>query len=101
MLSEGMGFQGVPVGYHTTLCYGRGPCEGSGDLRKWILGRGILQSYTEGDAPASNGVAEAGVKFIKRRARTLLDHAGIDKARWPDAVRTAALEQRAAKLGIP
>ena len=70
-------------------------------MRKWILGRGILQSYTEGDAPASNGVAEAGVKFINRRARTLLDNAGIDKAHWPDAVRTAALEQRAAKLGIP
>ena len=70
-------------------------------VRKWILGRGILQSYTEGDAPASNGVAEAGVKFIKRRARILLDNAGVDKAHWPDAVRTAAQEQRSTKLGIP
>ena len=70
-------------------------------VRRWILGRGILQSYTEGDAPASNGVAEAGVKFIKRRARILLDNAGVDKAHWPDAVRTAAQEQRSAKLGTP
>ena len=70
-------------------------------MRKWILSKGILQSTTEGDAPASNGVAEAGVKFIKRRARILLYGARVDRAYWPMAVSTAALEQRSAKLGIP
>ena len=41
------------------------------------------------------------VKFIKRRARILLDGARVDRAYWPMAVSTAALEQRSAKLGTP
>ena len=58
---------------------------------------GILQSTTKGDGP---GVAEAGVKFIKRRARILLEAATVDRAYWPMAVSTAALEQRSAKLEV-
>ena len=67
-------------------------------VRRWILQKGILQSTTEGDAPASNGVAEGGFKFIKRRARILLEAAKVDRAYWPMAVTTAALEQRSVKL---
>ena len=49
-------------------------------MRKWILDKGILQSTTE-NAPASNGVAEAGAKFFKKRARILLDSAGLVTSR--------------------
>ena len=90
------------LGFPVTRIHGDRAGELRGkQVRRWILQKGILQSTTEGDAPASNGVAEAGVKYIKRRARILLEAGKVDRAYWPMAVSTAALEQRSEKLNVP
>ena len=69
-------------------------------VRKWILSQGMLPTTSTGSEPAENGVAEAGVRFLKRRARILLDAAGLPREHWPTAIQTAAAQQRCEKLGI-
>ena len=70
-------------------------------VKRWVLNQGILRTTSTGSEPAENGAAEAGVRFLKRRARILLDAAGLTREHWPTAVQTAALQQRCEKLGIP
>ncbi|CAE7671934.1 TY4B-J [Symbiodinium sp. CCMP2592] len=64
-------------------------------VRKWALAQGMWPTTTSGSDSAANGVAESGVRFLKRRARILLDSAGIGKEHWPTAVqryKTGAVE---------
>ena len=71
-------------------------------VRKWILSQGMLPTTSTGSEPAENGVAEAGVRFLKRRsrARILLDAAGLPREHWPTAIQTAAAQQRCERLGL-
>ncbi|CAE7696989.1 unnamed protein product, partial [Symbiodinium sp. CCMP2456] len=70
-------------------------------VKRWLAAQGILRTTSTGSEPAENGVAEAGVRYLKRRARTLLDAARLPRVHWPTAVQTAAVQQRCWKLGIP
>ncbi|CAE7219174.1 RE1 [Symbiodinium natans] len=70
-------------------------------VRNWILKKGMLPTTTEGDNPASNGVAEAGVKYLKKRIRILLDSGAVHKAAWPLALHAAASMQRCDRMGLP
>ncbi|OLP80086.1 hypothetical protein AK812_SmicGene39547 [Symbiodinium microadriaticum] len=89
------------LGYPVTRIHsGRGG-EFRGNLvRKWALACGMWPTTTSGSDSAANGVAESGVRFLKRRARILLDSAGVDKVNWPTAVQYAAAQQRYEQLGM-
>eukprot|EP00439_Symbiodinium_sp_Y106_P067020 s115_g11.t1 len=69
-------------------------------VKRWLAGQGIMRTTSTGSEPAENGVAEAGVRYLKRRARTLLDAGGLPRVHWPTAIQTAAVQQRCWKLGI-
>ena len=69
-------------------------------VRHWVLSQGMLPTTSTGSEPAENGVAEAGVKYLKRKARILLDAARLGREHWPTAIQTAAVQQRCEKLGI-
>ncbi|CAE7314587.1 GIP [Symbiodinium sp. CCMP2456] len=69
-------------------------------VKRWLAGQGILRTTSTGSEPAENGVAEAGVRYLKRRARTLLDAGQLPRVQWPTAIQTAAVQQRCCKLGI-
>ncbi|CAE7745152.1 unnamed protein product [Symbiodinium sp. CCMP2592] len=69
-------------------------------VKRWILNQGILRTTSTGSEPAENGVAEAGVRYLKRRGRVLLDAAGVGREHWPTAIQTAALQQRCQKLSL-
>ena len=58
-------------------------------LRKWARERDVFQTYSEGVAPAQNGSAEGHVKWLKKRARTLLVEGYLDKKYWPCAMKMA------------
>ncbi|CAE7794535.1 GIP, partial [Symbiodinium necroappetens] len=89
------------LGYPITRLHSDRGGEFRGNLvRKWALGQGMWPTTTSGSDSAANGVAESGVRFIKRRARVLLDTAGIAKENWPTAVQYAAAQQRADQLGV-
>ena len=60
-------------------------------LRRWCRDRDIYQTYTEGLAPSQNAVAENHVKWLKCRARALLQDARLDKSYWPCAMKQACL----------
>ena len=70
-------------------------------VRNWILKKGMLPTTTEGDNPASNGVAEAGVKYLKKRIRVMLDFGAVHKTAWPLALHAAASTQRCDRMGLP
>ena len=70
-------------------------------VKRWLAGQGIMRTTSTGSEPAENGVAEAGVRYLKRRARTLLDAGKLSRVHWPTAIQTAAVQQRCWKLGIP
>ena len=89
------------LGYPVTRLHSDRGGEFRGNLvRKWALGQGMWPTTTSGSDSAANGVAESGVRFIKRRARVLLDTAGIARENWPTAVQYAAAQQRADQLGV-
>ncbi|CAE7720332.1 TY1B-A [Symbiodinium necroappetens] len=88
------------LGYPVTRLHSDRGGEFRGNLvRKWALGQGMWPTTTSGSDSAANGVAESGVRFLKRRARVLLDCAGISKDHWPTAVQYAAAQQRSERLG--
>ena len=88
------------LGYPVTRLHSDRGGEFRGNLvRKWALGQGMWPTTTSGSDSAANGVAESGVRFLKRRARILLDGAGINKENWPTAVQYAAAQQRCERLG--
>ncbi|CAE7769634.1 GIP [Symbiodinium sp. CCMP2592] len=62
-------------------------------LRRWLLERGALSTYTEGQAPQSNGRAEAAVKWVKTAVKRLLESSGLGKENWAVAANYAAQEQ--------
>ena len=51
----------------------------------------MTETYTEGLAPSQNAVAENHVKWLKCRARALLQDARLDKSYWPCAMKQACL----------
>ena len=57
-------------------------------------------SHSPDSDSAANGVAESWVRFLKRRARILLDSAGVKKEHWPTAVQYAAAQQLRGQLGV-
>ena len=88
------------LGYPVTRLHSDRGGEFRGNLvRKWALGQGMWPTTTSGSDSAANGVAESGVRFLMRRARVLLDCAGISKDHWPTAVQYAAAQQRSERLG--
>ncbi|CAE7244180.1 unnamed protein product [Symbiodinium necroappetens] len=88
------------LGYPVTRIHSDRGGEFRGNLvRKWALASGMWPTTTSGSDSAANGVAESGVRYLKRRARILLDSAGVDKSNWPTAVQYAAAQQRYEQLG--
>ena len=69
-------------------------------MKRWLASQGMMRTTSTGSEPAENGVAEAGVRCLKRRARTLLDAGKLPRVHWPTAIQTAAVQQRCWKLGI-
>ena len=89
------------LGYPVTRLHSDRGGEFRGNLvRKWALSQGMWPTTTSGSDSAANGVAESGVKFLKRRARVSLDSAGVAKENWPTAVQYAAAQQRCDQLGV-
>jgi len=56
---------------------------GSHEFRDWCKHYGILQRFTAGYHPSSNGQAERFVQFVKRKLRAMKDDSGtlVDKVR--------------------
>ena len=70
-------------------------------LQRWCKERDILQTWTAGDEPQSNGRAEKAVQDVKRRVRTLLCAAAVGEEWWPAALRHLNETWRRDRLGIP
>ena len=70
-------------------------------LRTWCRERNVLQTWTAGDKPQSNGRAEKAVQDTKRRVRVLLHAAGVGEEYWPIAVRNVNERWRIGRLGKP
>ena len=88
------------LGYPVTRIHSDRGGEFRGNLvRKWALSQGMWPTTTSGSDSAANGVAESGVRYLKRRARILLDTAGVSKDNWPTAIQYAAAQQRSEQLG--
>ncbi|CAE7382490.1 unnamed protein product [Symbiodinium sp. CCMP2592] len=88
------------LGYPVTRLHSDRGGEFRGNLvRKWALSQGMWPTTTTGSDSAANGVAEAGVRYLKRRARVLLDAGGVSKENWPTAIQYAAAQQRSERLG--
>ena len=68
-------------------------------LRRWLLERGALCTYTEGQAPQANGRAESAVKWIKSQARRLLTATSLPRTCWAMAVVYATWARRETQLG--
>ena len=62
-------------------------------LRRWLLEHGILVTYTEGQAPQSNGRAEAAVKWTKSSVKRLLSAAKLGNENWAVAANYATQER--------
>ena len=62
-------------------------------FRTWISQRNLVQTYTAGDDPQSNGHCESEVNQLKRRTRLLLHTANQDNSHWPQAMRYATEER--------
>ncbi|CAE7227836.1 GIP [Symbiodinium sp. CCMP2456] len=62
-------------------------------LRRWLLQKGILVTYTEGQSPQANGRAEAAVKWTKSAVKRLLGASGLGKENWAVAANYAVQAQ--------
>ncbi|CAE7452429.1 GIP, partial [Symbiodinium necroappetens] len=69
------------------------------ETRAWMADRDILATTGESQQPQQNGRAEALVRTIKRRVKTLLRSAGLPMACWPSAAEFSARRQRDLALG--
>ena len=58
-------------------------------FRAWLREQGVVGTWSEPSMPQSNGHAESTVKWIKGRARTLLQAAKLPVKLWPVAAATA------------
>ena len=73
-------------------------------FKSWISQKGLVQTYTAGDDPQSNGHCESEVNQLKRRTRLLLHMAQQENTSWPQAMRYAAeerLRNQMNSLGCP
>ncbi|CAE7395925.1 GIP [Symbiodinium natans] len=68
-------------------------------LRAWLSERDVLVTTAESQQPRQNGRAEALVKRLKTRCRTLLRSSGLPRTCWPLAACFAAKQQRDLALG--
>ena len=68
--------------------------------REWFLQHNILPTFAEPGDKRSNGTAEAGVRMVKSRPRTLLAGSTLPVETWPLAATTACALQRAKQLGL-
>ena len=68
-------------------------------LRRWLLERGALCTYTEGQAPQANGRAESAVKWVKAQARKLLTASALPRSCWAMAAVYATWARRETQLG--
>ena len=62
-------------------------------FKSWISQKGLVQTYTAGDDPQSNGHCESEVNQLERRTRLLLHMAQQENTSWPQAMRYAAEER--------
>ncbi|CAE7281567.1 GIP [Symbiodinium sp. CCMP2592] len=62
-------------------------------LRTWALQRGIFCTFTEGQAPQSNGRAEAAVKWVKGAVKRLLTATDLPKDTWAVAANYAVQDR--------
>eukprot|EP00435_Cladocopium_sp_Y103_P075594 s33_g60.t1 len=62
-------------------------------FRSWAAHRNVMQSFTAGDDPQSNGHCESEVHQLKRRTRLLLHTAHQENTHWPQAMRYAVEER--------
>ena len=68
--------------------------------KQWLKNQRIRVTSSEAGAHQTNGAAEATVRWVKQRARTLLLSAKLPQHLWPMAVTTAATMQRSNVLGF-
>ena len=68
-------------------------------IRGWLRDKGIRATWSEPGVPQSNGQAEAVVRWVKDRSRTLLTSSRLPTRLWPTAVEAATSTQRARVLG--
>jgi transposase InsO family protein len=61
----------------------------SGAMAKFCSDRGIVQKFTPPYTPQLNGVAERMNRTLVECARCMLEHAGLSKSYWGEAVMTA------------
>uniref|UniRef100_H3GUW4 Integrase catalytic domain-containing protein n=1 Tax=Phytophthora ramorum TaxID=164328 RepID=H3GUW4_PHYRM len=61
----------------------------SGAMAKFCADRGIVQKFTPPYTPQLNGVAERMNRTLVECARCMLEHAGLSKTYWGEAVMTA------------
>ena len=67
----------------------------------WLQANLIQPSFTQGDDPKSNGLAERLVGWVKARARLHLAAAGLGFEHWPTAMALACAEHRHRTLQLP
>ena len=70
-------------------------------LHRWCLERDIYQTFTEGYKPVQNGAAESNIKWLKARARLLVNQAGMDVKFRPNAMRQACALYNARQRQLP
>ena len=68
-------------------------------LKRWLWSRGTFTTFTEGQAPQSNGRAESAVRYCKTQTKRLLQAAGFSRKLWPLAMRYATWSQMQSGFG--
>ena len=66
----------------------------------WLQSNLIQPSFTQGDDPKSNGLAERLVGWVKARARLHLASSGLGLEQWPSAMAFACAEHRRRLLQV-
>ena len=61
---------------------------------EWLQSKLIQPSFTQGDDPQANGLAERLVGWVKARARLHLAASGLGVEQWPAAMSVACAEHR-------
>ena len=67
---------------------------------EWLQSKLIQPSFTQGDDPQSNGLAERLVGWVKARARLHLAASGLGVEQWPAAMSFACVEHRNRMLQV-
>ena len=67
----------------------------------WLQSQLIQPSFTQGDDPKANGLAERLVGWVKTRARLHLSASGLGLEHWPTAMALACAEHRHRILQLP